>query len=90
MEFCNTMPFGITFQKFETSTFYQSKHVGSFVVKQLTINPYSSVVQERIFVLEEISEAQHIFRTIDFMFNGENIKLYPINLSLQYIPTPQY
>jgi len=49
MEFCNTMPFWITFQKFETSTFYQSEHGNLFVVKPLTINPYFSVVQERIF-----------------------------------------
>jgi len=77
MEFCNTMPFWITFQKFEISTFYQSEHLGSFVVKPLTINPYSSVVQEGIFTSEGMSEAQHIFMTFDFMFNGGNIRLDP-------------
>ncbi len=46
MEFCNTIPFWITFQKFEISTFYQSIHLGSFIVEPLTINPYSSVVKE--------------------------------------------
>lgn len=77
MEFCNTMPFWITFQKFEISTFYQSEHLGSFVVKPLTIDPYSSVVQEGIFTSEGMSEAQHIFMTFDFMFNGGNIRLDP-------------
>jgi hypothetical protein len=77
MEFCNTMPFWITFQKFEISTFYQSEHLGSFIVKPLTINPYSSVVQEGIFTSEGMSEAQHIFMTFDFMFNGGNIRLDP-------------
>ena len=77
MEFCNTMPFWITFQKFEISTFYQSEHLGSFVVRPLTINPYSSVVQEGIFTSEGMSEAQHIFMTFDFMFNGGNIRLDP-------------
>ena len=77
MEFCNTMPFWTTFQKFEISTFYQSEHLGSFVVKPLTINPYSSVVQEGIFKSEGMSEAQHIFMTFDFMFNGGNIRLDP-------------
>ena len=77
MEFCNTIPFWITFQKFEISTFYQSKHLGSFVVQPLTINPYSSVVQEGTFSSEEIVEAQHIFMTFDFMFNGGNIRLDP-------------
>ena len=77
MEFCNTMPFWITFQKFEISTFYQLEHLGSFVVKPSTIDPYSSVVQEGIFTSEGMSEAQHIFMTFDFMFNGGNIRLDP-------------
>jgi len=77
MEFCNAIPFWIAFQKFEISTFYQSDILGSFVVQPLTINPYSSVVQEGIFSSEEISEAQYIFMTFDFMFNGGNIRLDP-------------
>ena len=77
MEFCNAIPFWITFQKFEISTFYQSDILGSFVVQPLTINPYSSVVQEGIFSSKEISESQHIFMTFDFMFNGGNIRLDP-------------
>jgi len=77
MEFCNTMPFWITFQKFEISTFYQLDHLDSFVVKPLTIEPYSSAVQEGIFKSEGMSEAQHIFMTFDFMYNGGNIRLDP-------------
>ncbi len=77
MELCNTMPFWTSFQKFEIATFYQSKHLGSFIVEPLTINPYSSVVQEGIFSAEERSESQHIFMTFDFMFNGGNIRLDP-------------
>jgi len=82
MEFCNTMPFWTSLQKFEISTFYQSKHLGSFVVQQLTINPWSSVVQEGIFSAEERSESQHIFMTFDFMFNGGNIRLDPNQFSI--------
>ena len=77
MEFCNAIPFWISFQKFEIAVFYQSDHLGSFVVEPLTINPFSSVVQEGIFSSEEMSEAQHIFMTFDFMFNGGNIRLDP-------------
>lgn len=49
IEFCNTMPFWITFQKFEISTFYQSKHLGSSTVQPLTVDPYSSVVKNAVF-----------------------------------------
>ena len=77
MEFCNAIPFWITFQKFEISTFYQSDLLGSFTVKPLTINPYSSTVEDGIFASEGRAEAQHIFMTFDFMFNGGNIRLDP-------------
>ncbi len=77
MEFSNTMPFWTSFQNFEISTFYQSDHLGSFIVQPLTINPFSSTVQEGIFSSEEKSESQHIFMTFDFMFNGGNIRLDP-------------
>ena len=85
MEFCNAMPFWVTFQKFEISSFYQSEYLGSFTVKPLTINPFSSTVQEGIFTSKGISEAQHIFMTFDFMFNGGNIRLDPnkFNITIQ-------
>jgi len=77
MEFCNTMPFWTSFQKFEIAAFYQSEHLGSFVVQPLTINPFSPVVEGGIFSTEGLSEAQHIFMTFDFMFNGGNIRFDP-------------
>ena len=85
VEFCNAMPFWISFQKVEISSFYQSEHLGSFVVKPLTMNPFSSTVQEGAFTSKGISEAQHIFMTFDFMFNGGNIRLDPneFNITIQ-------
>ena len=77
MEFCNTMPFWTSFQKFEIAAFYQAELLGSFVVQPLTINPWSSSVQEGTFSSEGMSVAQHIFMTFDFEFNGGNIRLDP-------------
>ena len=77
IEFCNTVPFWISVQKFEVLTFYDSKHIGSFVVDPLTINPLSSQIQEGIFSSEEIQASQHIFMTLDFEFDGGDIRLDP-------------
>ena len=77
VEFCNANPFVIGFERFEISAFYQSDHLGSFSVQPLTINPYSSVIEEGIFASEERQAAQHIFMTFDFEFNGGNIRLDP-------------
>ena len=77
IEFCNTIPFWTSFQKFEIATFYDSQHLGSFIVNPTTINPLSSSVQSGIFLSEEISAAQHNFMTLDFEFDGGDIRLDP-------------
>ncbi len=85
MEFCNAIPFWVTFQKFEITPFYQSENLGTYMIKPLTMNPYSSSVQEGNFVSNQISEAQHIFMTFDFMFNGGNIRLDPNQFGMTVI-----
>ncbi|MDH3765056.1 MAG: thr operon leader peptide [Nitrosopumilus sp.] len=80
MELCNALPFWTSFQKFEIATFYDSKHLGSFVVEPSTIGPFSSTVQEGRFTSEHISEAQHVFMTLDFEFDGGDIRLDPNKL----------
>jgi hypothetical protein len=80
IEFCNAMPFWTSFEKFEILTFYETKQIGAFTVKPLTVNPFSSTIQEGIFSSEEIASAQHIFMSMDFEFNGGDIRLDPNNL----------
>ena len=80
VEFCNTMPIWTSFQKFEIGTFYDEQYLGSFTSKPLTINPYSSDVQEGIFSSEGLVAAQHRFLTLDFEFDGGDIRLDPNKL----------
>lgn len=82
VEFCNTMPFWISFERIEFSTYFMSNHLGTFSVNPLTINPMSSTVQDGIFSSEEISAAQHIFMTLDFEFDGGDIRLDPNELAV--------
>ncbi|MFQ5783122.1 MAG: thr operon leader peptide [Nitrosopumilus sp.] len=89
MEFCNTMPFWISFQKFEVTPFYQHQPLGTFVTDPVTINPFSSTTQEGIFTSEEIAAAQHNFMTFDFEFNGGEIRLDPNKfIVLIHVDTP--
>ena len=80
MEFCNTIPVWMTFQKFEVGTFYDEKYIGSFTTEPLTLNPGSSGVQEGLFSSEEFVAAQHQFLTLDFEFDGGDIRLDPNKL----------
>ncbi|HEY5735555.1 MAG TPA: thr operon leader peptide [Nitrosopumilus sp.] len=77
IEFCNTIPFWTSFQKFEIATFYDTRHLGSFVVNPTTINPLSSTVQGGTFSSDEITKTQHNFMTLDFEFDGGDIRLDP-------------
>ena len=77
VEFCNTMPFWISFEKLQVTTYYDETDIGSFSVDSLTINPFSSAVQKGLFSSEELSAAQHIFMTLDFEFDGGDIRLDP-------------
>ena len=80
IEFCNTIPLWSSFQKFEISAFYDSEHIGEFVVGPTTMNPLSSTIQKGIFSSKEITTAQHFFMTLDFEFNGGDIRVDPNNL----------
>lgn len=80
VEFCNAMPFWTSFEKFEVQTFYEEKYIGTFTVKPLTVNPLSSTIQEGVFSSEQIASAQHIFMSMDFEFDGGDIRLDPNNL----------
>ncbi len=80
MELCNALPFWITFEKLEIATYYDENHIGSFSINPTTLNPYSSSLQEGIFSSEKLSAAQHIFMTLDFEFDGGDIRLDPNKL----------
>lgn len=80
MEFCNALPMWTSFQKLEVATFYQSSHLGSFVVNQVTMNPNSSTIDEGVFLSDQVASAQHLFMTLDFEFDGGDIRLDPNEL----------
>lgn len=77
VEFCNTVPFWISFENFKVETYYDTNHIGSFSVNPTTINPLSATIQKGVFSSDEISASQHMFITLDFEFDGGDIRLDP-------------
>ena len=77
VEFCNTVPFWISFENFKVETYYDTNHMGSFSVNPTTINPLSATIQKGVFSSDEISASQHMFITLDFEFDGGDIRLDP-------------
>ena len=80
MEFCNPMPFWISFERLDITSYFETNELGTFSVNPLTINPISSTVQEGTFSSEDLAASQHVFMTLDFEFDGGDIRLDPNQL----------
>lgn len=80
VEFCNTMPYWTSLNKFEIITFYDMKQNGIFTVYPLTINPSSTAIQKGVFSSQEFTAAQYVFMNLDFEFDGGDIRIDPNKL----------
>lgn len=74
------MPFWISFERLEIILYFDTNNLGSFSINQITLNPISSTIQKGKFSSEELSASQHIFMTLDFEFDGGDIRLDPNQL----------
>ena len=77
IEFCNPMPFSTSFQKFEIGAFYDSKNMGTYEIISTTIEPQSSIVAKGDFFTEEYQSTQRMFLTLDYEFDGGEIRVDP-------------
>ena len=77
VEFCNPMPFSTSFQKFQITSFYDVKNIGTYEIESTTIGPQSSIVKEGSFSTEEFQSTQHMFMTLDYEFDGGAVRVDP-------------
>jgi len=77
MEFCNSMPFSTSFQKFQITSFYDIKNIGTYEIESTTIEPQSSIVKKGDFSTDEFQSTQHMFMTLDYEFDGGAVRVDP-------------
>ncbi|MBC8251226.1 MAG: thr operon leader peptide [Candidatus Nitrosopelagicus sp.] len=77
IEFCNSMPFSTSFEKFQITTFYDAENIGMFEISSTLIEPQSSIVKKGNFSTEEFQSTQHMFMTLDYEFDGGEIRVDP-------------
>ena len=77
VEFCNTMPFPTSFEKFQITTFYDAKNIGMYEIEPTIIEAQSSIIKKGSFSTEEFQSTQHMFMTLDYEFDGGAIRVDP-------------
>ena len=77
IEFCNPTPFPTSFQKFQITSFYDTKNIGTYQIESTVIEPQSSIVKKGDFITEEFQSTQHMFMTLDYEFDGGAIRVDP-------------
>ena len=77
MELCNPMPFSINFDKLQIGSFYNAKNIGTYEIMSTTIESQSSIVTNGNFFTEEYQSTQRLFLTLDYEFDGGEIRVDP-------------
>ena len=77
VKFCNPMPFSTNFQKFQITSFYDAKNIGTYEIESITIEPQSIIIKKGDFVTEEFQSTQHMFMTLDYEFDGGEVRIDP-------------
>lgn len=75
LEFCNTLPFWISFEKFETMAYYQGKIIGTYTIEQFTTDPLAASIQKGIFTSEHIASAHSVMMTVDHGIRNEENRI---------------
>ena len=77
LKLCNPMPFSISFEKLQIGSFYNAKNIGTYEIMSTTIEPQSSIVAKGDFFTEEYQSTQRMFLTLDYEFDGGEIRVDP-------------
>ena len=77
IELCNPMPFSISFEELQIGSFYNAKNIGTYEIMATTIEPQSSVITNGDFFTEEYQSTQRLFLTLDYEFDGGEIRVDP-------------
>lgn len=83
VEFCNPTPMWVDVKNFQVNLFYDIENLGALHVDSIRVDPVSSTLQYGSFVSDRFVEAQHVFMTLDYEFDGGDIRLDPTKMYVQ-------
>ena len=80
IELCNTVPYPANLKNFQITIWYEGKNKGVYHIDNITIDGSQSKVEKGKFSSDEFLESQHLFMTMDFQFDGGDMRVDPSKL----------
>ena len=78
--FCNPTPVWADIKGFQVDLFYGAENLGTLDMDSISLEPSLSALQYGNFVSDKFVEAQHVFMTLDYEFDGGDIRLDPTKM----------
>lgn len=89
LEFCNTLPFWISIDRFDITTYYQGEELGTYSMGPIVMDPLKSSNHKSAFTSEHIARAHTIFMTIDHGIASGEVRIDPRKFVIQtQVSTP--
>ena len=89
LEFCNTLPFWASMDRFDITMYYQGEELGTYSTGPITMDPLASSNHKGTFKSEQIAMAHTTFMTIDHGITSGEVRIDPRNFVIQtYASTP--
>ena len=80
IELCNTVPYPASLKNFQIKIWYEGDNKGAYYIEDITIDSSQSKVEKGKFSSDEFLESQHLFMTMDFQFDGGDMRVDPSKL----------
>ena len=82
VEFCNPTMAWADIKSFEVGIYYDVNELGTFKSGPVSMGPSSSATSHGTFVSDEFVSVQHVFMTLDFEFDGGDIRMDPTKMHI--------
>lgn len=80
IELCNTVQYAVDFKKFSIDVFYRDENLGTYTLENVKIDGSNSQIEKGKFVSDNFIASQHMFMTMDFQFDGGDMRVDPAKL----------
>ncbi|QUC65016.1 thr operon leader peptide [Nitrosopumilus sp. K4] len=80
IELCNTAQYAADFKRLSIDILYRDENLGTYTIDNIRLDGSGSKIEKGKFVADNFIESQHMFMTMDFQFDGGDMRVDPAKL----------